>query len=161
MLGGGVLLAALVGAAAGMARSEDKTPSRIMDEIFARKILMGTIDRHMDAIDWMRASSKSFKLAEAVRRVDAISVMLMSFRHLFSPETNQWQADRKRNPARDTFASPRLWTNFDDFYRLAGEASRIAFAASRARGRAEFERQFERLRATCDACHAAYVKADN
>ena len=160
-LGGGALLAASLGAAAGTAWSQDKAPSQAMDEIFARKILMDTIDRQMDAIDWMVTSDKPFNLAEAVERADTISAMLMSFRHLFPPETNRWHRDGKRNPARDTFASPRLWTQFTDFYRRAGEASRVALAASRAKGKAEFSMRFERLRAICDACHAAYVKVDN
>jgi cytochrome c556 len=144
----------------GTALSQDKAPSRDKDEIFARKILMDTIDRQMDAIDWMVTSNKPFDLAEAVERADTISAMLMAFRHLFPPETNQWHPGSKRNPARDSFASPDLWAHFADFYRQAGEASRIALNASRAKRKAELKKQFEMLRTACNSCHAAYVKAD-
>jgi cytochrome c556 len=154
------ILAGMLGTFASVALSQDKAPSTLSDEIFARKILMDTIDRHMDAIDWMVTSNKPFDLAEAVEHADTISAMLMSFRHLFPPETNQWRPDTKHNPARDTFASPALWAHFADFYRQAGEASRVALNASRAKGKAEFKRQFEALRTACDSCHAAYVKAD-
>lgn len=154
------MLGGMLMASAGTAWSQNTAPSRVQDEIFARKILMDTIDRQMDAIDWMVTSNKPFVFAEAIERADTISGMLLSFRYLFPTDTNRWSPDSERNPARDTFASPALWADFADFYRRAGEASDIALAASHARGKAAFVRRFERLRAACNACHAAYVKAD-
>jgi len=152
-----VALGALL--AAGVAFAQDRVVSTLAaDEIFARKIMMDTIDTHMDAIDWMVSSSKPFDLAEATDHADNISAMLLAFPHLFPPETNQWRPNVKLNPARDTFASPDLWTNYADFYRQAAEASKIALTASHAKTEAEFRPHFEALRSACNACHAAYVK---
>jgi cytochrome c556 len=138
--------------------SQDAVPSALKDEIFARKILMDAIDSHMDAIDWMVNSGKAIDLARAAEHADTISVMLMAFPHLFPPSSNQWQPHAKRDPARDTFASPALWPNFADFYRRAAAASRIAFDASHAKRETNFKTQFAALRNACDSCHAAYLK---
>ncbi|MGB6707958.1 MAG: hypothetical protein WBE94_22950, partial [Pseudolabrys sp.] len=53
------------------------------DTIFARKILMGAIDMNMDEIETMLAPGGKFEPAEAVEHSDTISIMLMSFPHLF------------------------------------------------------------------------------
>ena len=149
--------AALLGSSGG-ARTQENSASVVADKIFARKILMDTIDTRMDSIDFMVTSNKPMDFASAVDDADTISAMLLAFPHLFPPETNQWKQDAKRDPARDTFASPELWVKFADFYRRAGEASRIALEASQAKKVEEFKTHFEALRAACDACHALYVK---
>ncbi len=107
---------------------------------------MDTIDSQLDAIDWMLVSDKPLDLEKAYERANNISVMLMTFPHLFPPATNQWQPNAKRDPARDTFASPDVWVNFADFYRQAAAASRIAFDASRAKERQTFRANIETLR---------------
>jgi cytochrome c556 len=150
----------LVAAAHTTAMSQDHNAAGLKDEIFARKILMDTIDHHMDAIDWMLNSGKPVDLAEASGHADTISVMLMAFPHLFPAGTNQWQPNSARNPARDTFASPQLWTNFSDFYQRAAAASKLAYNASRARRESDLRNFMASLRAACDSCHALYVKTD-
>jgi cytochrome c556 len=122
--------------------------------------MMETIDDNMDAMDWMVVSGRPIDLAKTFVQADAISVMLMAFPHLFPPNTNQWRPGAKRDPARDTFASPDLWTNYDDFYRQAAAASKLAYAASRSKQEADFRKNFEALRNACDSCHALYVKPD-
>lgn len=119
---------------------------------------MDSIDSHMDAIDWMVNSGKAIDLPRAVEHADTISIMLMAFPHLFPSSSNQWRPNAKRDPARDTFASPTLWANFADFYRQAAAASRIAFNASRAKREADFKTYMIALRSACDSCHAAYLK---
>ncbi len=146
--------------APGAALSEDKTPSHATDEIFARKILMDTIDSHMNAVDWMLSADKPVDLPQAAEHIDTVSAMLMAFPHLFPPDTNQWQPNVKRDPARDTFAAPELWANFDDFYRQAAATSRMAFELSRTNKEAEFRSRFADLREACEACHDGYVKSD-
>jgi cytochrome c556 len=143
---------------ASSAKAEDKAPSTLRDEIFARKILMDSIDEHLDAIDWILSAGTPIDLAKANEHADTISIMLMAFPHLFPPNTNQWRPNVKRDPARDTFAAPELWTNFADFYRQAAAASRLAFTASRAKREVDFEAQVEALRNACAACHARYMK---
>ena len=119
---------------------------------------MDAIDSHMDAIDWMVNSGKAIDLHEVGEHADTISIMLMAFPHLFPSSSNQWRPNAKRDPARDTFASPALWASYADFYRQAAAASRIAFKASRAKREADFKTHFAALRSACDSCHAAYLK---
>jgi cytochrome c556 len=147
---------------AAVAKDDIVKDDVVKDDIFARKIMMDTIDRHMDAIDWMLTSGKPIDLAAAGEDADTMSVMLQAFPHLFPPATNQWRADAKgeRDPARDTFAAPELWANFADFYQRAAAAAKTAYAASRARSDGELRKAMAALRTACDSCHALYVKGD-
>ena len=99
-------------------------------------------------------------LAEGQEHADTISIMLMAFPHMFPPSTNQWVAGADRDPATDTYASPEVWVRFPDFYQLADAASKIAFAASRAKRADDFKAQIVQLRSACDGCHAAFQKVD-
>jgi cytochrome c556 len=130
------------------------------DTIFARKILMGAIDMNMDEIETMLAPEGKLDLAEGQEHSETISTMLMAFPHMFPPATNQWKAGATRDPATDTFASPELWTNFADFYARAGEASKIAWSASRAKRPADFRVFIGQLRERCNGCHALNMKTD-
>jgi cytochrome c556 len=155
------IVAALAGvlcAPSGAAWSQDRVPSALKDEIFARKILMDAVDLHMDAIDWMVSSDKPIDMSKAKEHADTISIMFMAFPHLFPANSNQWRQDAKRDPGRDTFAAPELWANYPDFYRRAAQASKIALVASRTKREADFRKQFAVLREACDSCHAAFVK---
>ena len=152
------ILTALLCALSGAAFSQDMAPSILRDEIFARKILMDFIDSHMDAIDWMLVSGKAIDFAKAGEHADTISLMLMAFPHLFPASTNQWRPNVQRDPARDTFASPDLWSNFADFYRQVGAASQIAFDASRSKREEDFRSRMAALRNACDSCHVLYLK---
>ena len=130
------------------------------DTIFARKILMGAIDMNMDEIETMLAPEGKLVLSDAREHAETISTMLMAFPHLFPPATNQWKPGADRDPATDTFANPDLWSNFAEFYRRAGEASKIAWDASRAKRPDEFRSLIGQLRQRCNACHASNLKAE-
>jgi cytochrome c556 len=130
------------------------------DTIFARKILMGAIDMNMDEIETMLAPEGKLELAEGQEHAETISTMLMAFPHMFPPGTNQWKPGADRDPATDTFASPDVWSNFAEFYQRATAASKLAYAASRAKRVADFKPLIAQLRAACNACHAAYMKTD-
>ena len=130
------------------------------DTIFARKILMGAIDMKMEEIETMLAPNGKFDAAEAQEHADTISIMLMSFPHLFPADTNQWMPNVERDPGRDTYAAPELWTNYADFYARAAKASKVAYNASRAQQGSAFKTFAIELRAACDSCHAAYLKSD-
>jgi cytochrome c556 len=130
------------------------------DTIFARKIMMGAIDLNMDEIETMLAPEGKLHLADAQEHADTISIMLMAIPHMFPPDTNQWAPNVDRDPATDTYAAPDLWTNFADFYQRAGEASKIALEAARAKGAEDFRARIRDLRAACDSCHALYQKTD-
>ena len=152
-------LAAAVFAASFAAQGQDGLPPP-KDTIFARKILMGAIDMNMDEIETMLAPGGKFEPAEAVEHSDTISIMLMSFPHLFPPSTNQWQPNVDRDPATDTVASPDLWRNFPDFYQRAQAASKLALDATKAKTGNEFKGLIVQLRAACNGCHAAYMKTE-
>jgi cytochrome c556 len=130
------------------------------DTIFARKILMGAIDMNMDEIETMLAPEGKLVLGDAQEHAETISTMLMAFPHLFPPPTNQWKPGADRDPATDTFANPDLWSNFAEFYRRAGEASKIAWDASRAKRPDEFRSLIGQLRQRCNACHALNLKPE-
>ena len=89
-----------------------------------------------------------------------ISTLLMAFPHLFPPSTNQWKEGATRDPATDTFANPAIWSNFPDFYKRAGEASKIAWNASRAKRPDEFRAQIRESRLRCNGCHALNMKTE-
>src|SRR5215475_5559408 len=142
---------------ASIALAQDQgTP--LKDTIFARKIMMGAIDMNMDEVETMLLPEGKLNLAEGTEHADTISIMLMAIPHLFPASTNQWKPNVDRDPATDTFASPDLWTNFADFYKRAGDASKTALEAARARKPEDFRARIVELRAQCNACHALYQK---
>lgn len=149
---------ALLAGAAAHGQDQDLPPAK--DTIFARKILMGAIDANMDEIETMLAPEGKLDLKDAREHADTISIMLMSFPHLFAPRTNQWKAGADRDPATDTFASPDVWTGFAAFYQRATAASKLAFEASKAKRADDFRPLIVQLRAACDGCHAAYMKTE-
>jgi cytochrome c556 len=145
---------------AAPASGQDQRAATPSDTIFARKTLMDAISEKMDALEAASAANRTIELGEAHEFADVISVLLMAFPHMFPAATNQWKPNVDKDPAFDTYAAPELWTRFADFYKRAGDASRIAYTASRATGEAEFKAAVVALRGACDGCHAAYQKTD-
>jgi len=151
-------LIALLIAAGGIAVAQERKADVVKDAIFARKILMDSINNNMDEIEGMISSGKPIPMDEAREHADLISVMLMAFPHLFPDSTNQWKPNVQRDPGTDTFAAPAVWTNFADFYDRAAKASKTAYNASRAKTEGDFKSFAKQLRESCDSCHAAYQK---
>jgi cytochrome c556 len=142
------------------ASGQDQSEAIVKDAIFARKILMNTIGTNMDELETMTSSNKPINLAEGHEHADNISVLLMAFPHLFGAATNQWKPNVERDPGRDTYASPDLFTHYADFYARAASASKTAFRASRAEKESEFRNYVAELRVACDSCHGLYLKTD-
>ena len=153
-----VAVGVLVGAPFALAQAPSSPPP--MDTIFARKILMGAIDMNMDTIETMLAPNGKLDAAEAREHADTISIMLMSFPHLFPSATNQWKPGTDRDAATDTYASPDVWANFVDFYQRASTASKLAQQASNAKRLDEFKELIGQLRAACNSCHEKYMKTN-
>ena len=86
--------------AAPFALGQEPSGPPAKDTIFARKILMGAIDMNMDAIETMLAPNGKLDAAEAQEHADTISIMLMSFPHMFPAGTNQWKPGADRDPAK-------------------------------------------------------------
>jgi len=158
LMAGAIVLAA--GSMIELTWGQDRSPAIAKDAIFARKILMDAIGRNMDEIESMTASPKGVDMTEGREHADNISIMLMAFPHLFFPDTNQWKPNVERDPGRDTYAAPELWTRYADFYARAAEASKVAYKASRAQQEVDFKTFAVQLRAACDSCHATYLKTD-
>jgi cytochrome c556 len=153
-----VLIVLALWAAAPIALAQDDATPPAKDTIFARKIVMGTIDMNMDEVETMLAPGGKLDDAEAREHLDIISVLLMAFPHMFAASTNQWKPGADRDPALDTFASPEVWTSYDDFYKRAAGASKAAFDASRAKRADDLKALVAELRAACNSCHASYLK---
>ena len=153
-----MLAVSLLAGDIALAQEQGVTPPK--DTIFARKILMGAINTNMDEIETMLSPGETLNLAEGQEHADTISIMLMTFPHLFPPATNQWKDGADRDAALDTYASPTVWSDFADFYQRAAAASKIAFEASRAKNAGDFRAQIGELRNACNSCHAAYQKVD-
>jgi cytochrome c556 len=142
------------------ASGQDQSEAIVKDAIFARKIVMNTIGTNMDELETMTSSDKPINLTEGHEHADNISVLLMAFPHLFGAATNQWKPNVERDPGRDTYASPDLFTHYADFYARAASASKTAFRASRAEKESEFRNYVAELRVACDSCHGLYLKTD-
>jgi cytochrome c556 len=156
-----LIAALLIGVGlAAPGRAQDQSAATPPDTIFARKTVMDAISEKMDALEAASASNRNIDLGAAHESADVISVLLMAFPHMFPAATDQWKPNVERDPALDTYAAPELWTRFADFYKRAGNASKIAYKASRAGGEAEFKAAVGELRGACDGCHVVYQKTD-
>lgn len=143
-----------------MASGQTSDQPGMKDTIFARKTLMGAIDRNMDEVETMLAPDGKLDSADAREHTDTISVMLMSFPHLFPAASNQWKPGVTRDPATDTYAAPELWSDFADFYSRATAASKTALKANQATTLVEFKTLVGELRTACNGCHAKYLKTE-
>ncbi len=157
---GGMMVAAWATAfSVSAAWAQDPTAKIAADAIIARKTVMNALSDKMDDIEGAISVGK-VDLERAHTAADTISVFLMAFPHLFPPATNQWKPTGDRDPATDTFASPEIWPQFADFYQQADAASKSAYNASRSQNENELKAAVARLRAQCNACHAAYLKSN-
>ena len=134
LIGSGLMGLVLFGLAAP-ALAQDQSAATSSDAIFARKTVMDTISEKMDALEAASAANRAIDLAAAHEQADALSVLLLAFPHMFPAATNQWKPNVEKDPAVDTYAAPELWTKFPDFYKRAGDASKMAYTASRPPGR--------------------------
>jgi cytochrome c556 len=122
--------------------------------IEARRVLMIEAERLIMPIDafTIGAPADPDVLRENARAIEA---MLLSLPHLFPPTTNRYDPTVLESA---TVALPAIWQNFDAFLAQA-EAAEMAAAALLATADDDSLRVAAmRLRAACDACHAAYMK---
>ena len=124
------------------------------DVITARQELMEHIEILMEPIDTIQVKpvGDAAKLHVAA---ETISAMLLAVPHLFPPTTNLYDP-KAAIPA--TLALPAIWRDFGSFYGLAAAASSAAQAMAETQGDAPLRAASLRLRASCDACHALYLR---
>lgn len=154
----GAVLCILAFLAAVSASSQDEAPGRtgstaVDDIIAARQALMSEIERLMLPIDLYAVGEPAE--AEAMRSAAmSISRMLLATPHLFPPTTNLFDAQAELPK---TIAMPAIWENFSGFYALARSATAAADALSYSETPDELRHNALGLRASCDACHAAFM----
>jgi len=131
--------------------------TRPTEMLFARRILMDAIGRNND---WLHDSVDghfAWDAAEVRARLDAISAMLLTFPHLYHPNTNIWSEDAEAaDAAAVSLSTDQVWAAFDAFYALAVAASETALQAAEARDRAETVRLIDALEVQCETCHEGY-----
>jgi cytochrome c556 len=124
------------------------------DVITARQELMEEIEKLMEPIDTVEV--KGVQNPDGLRASAAtISAMLLAVPHLFPPTTNRYDPT-VTEPA--TLALPGIWKDFGSFYQLAGAAATAAQAMADTQGTEPLRTAGLRLRASCDACHALYLR---
>jgi cytochrome c556 len=124
------------------------------DVINARQELMEHIELLMEPIDTLQV--KDTHDPDRVRAAaETVSAMLLAVPHLFPPTTNLYDP-KVQMPV--TLALPAIWKDFTTFYQLAGAASKAAEAMAYAHGQGPMRNASLRLRASCDACHALYLR---
>jgi hypothetical protein len=156
LVGLGVALSLCAGAPIALAQDGAIPPAK--DTIFARKIVMGTIDMNMDEVETMLAPGGKPDPVEAREHLDIISVLLMAFPHLFPAASNQGRKAPIATPR--SIPSPRPSSGAA----LATSTSaRPPHRSSPSRPAAPRERATSKtlvadLRTACNACHASYLK---
>jgi cytochrome c556 len=128
--------------------------TRPKDVIVARQELMEHIEELMEPIDTIQVKDTD-DLDTLRHNGEVISAMLLALPHLFPPTTNLY--DPKAEEPK-TLALPPIWKNFDNFYTLATAASKAAEDLSQTEGEAAMKTASLRLRASCDACHSAFLR---
>jgi len=124
------------------------------DVITARQELMEEIEHLMQPIDTFQVKDDADP--EKLRAsAGTISAMLLAVPHLFPPTTNLYDP-KPEMP--ETLALPAIWKDFGTFYKLAAAASSAAQTMAEATGKEPLRAAGRRLRASCDACHALYLR---
>jgi cytochrome c556 len=123
------------------------------DVISARRWLMDELEQLIRPIDAFAAGdpADAGRLREAAATVAA---MLATVPHLFPPTTDRYDPTAD---VPDTLAMPAIWQDFDAFYRLATASTSAAETLAGADA-GSLRQAAATLRASCDACHALYLR---
>jgi len=154
---------ATAAALAGIALAADAAPGQgpgwtgitnPQDVIRARQELMEHIEELMQPIDTIQVKDTN-DLDTLRGNAEIISAMLLAVPHLFPPTTNRYDP-KAEEPA--TLALPAIWKDFGSFYELATAASSAAQTMAETKGKEPLRTASLKLRASCDACHALYLR---
>lgn len=128
--------------------------SRPSDVIQARSELMEHMEELMRPIDTITVGPVT-NVDTLHFNAEVVGAMLRAVPHLFPPTTNLYDP-RSTTPA--TIALPAIWKNWDAFYQLAQSAAESAEQFAQTRGDDALRDASRRLRASCDACHAPFLR---
>jgi cytochrome c556 len=126
-------------------------PEQIIE---ARRALMTEAETLMKPVDSFIVGEPAD--AELLRaNAAAIAAMLLAVPHLFPPTTNRFDPEAHDPP---TIALPAIWQRFPAFQTFAQSAEHAAAALAISEEAGPLRDASARLRASCDACHAAFMK---
>jgi cytochrome c556 len=148
---GGVVLAADAVPGQGQGWTGITNPKAV---ITARQELMEHMEILMQPIDTITVSEVR-NVNQLHENAEVLGAILLAVPHLFPPTTNLYDP-KVTMPA--TLALPPIWQNFGSFYDLAAAASKAADAMAVTKGNAALRAASLKLRASCDACHALYLR---
>ncbi len=130
--------------------------SKPADVIRARGALMEQMEVLMQPIDTITIKTGAVHDADQLRRnAEVVSAILTAVPHLFPPTTNLYDPKSTTPP---TIALPAIWQNFDAFFQLAAAASKTAGRLAKTKGDDAMRKASLELRASCDACHAVFLR---
>jgi len=125
------------------------------DVIAARQALMMDMERLMEPIDSFTVGEDEDP-EELASAATTIAQMLRAVPHLFPPTTDLYDPAAETPP---TIALPAIWQNFSAFYMLANASAASAESLAKAKTPDALRNGGVALRATCDACHAPFLRA--
>jgi len=128
--------------------------TRPAEVIAARQALMLEVEKFMRGIDTY-AFGEPGDLVTLQQDAASVGQLMLALPHLFPPTTNLFDAAADTP---QTLALSTVWENFEDFYNLAIQSSATATDASLLNDPEQFRQAGLAMRATCDACHAAYMR---
>jgi cytochrome c556 len=122
--------------------------------IEAREELMVEMERIMRPLDSYTIGEPAEP--EELRSIaQTVSVMMLAVPHLFPPTTNLY--DPKATELK-TLALPPIWQNWAAFEKLAVASHEKAEEVAKMQTPADLKAGALALRATCDACHAGFLR---
>lgn len=122
--------------------------------IEAREALMVEMERIMRPLDSYTIGEPA--APEDLRSVaQTVSQMMLAVPHLFPPTTNLYDPNV---PIPKTLALPPIWQNWAAFEKLAEASHEEAEKVAKMQTPAELKAGALALRATCDACHAGFLR---
>lgn len=125
-----------------------------MEIIEARRVLMQETERQIRSIDQYTLGTPAdpAALRSAAQTIEAL---LLPLPHLFPPTTNLFDPTTREPP---TIALPSVWENFAAFQEMNVRAEAAAARLMDADDEEALRDAARALRASCDACHAAFTK---
>jgi cytochrome c556 len=122
--------------------------------IEAREALMVEMERIMRPLDSYTIGEPAEP--EELRSIaQTVSQMMLAVPHLFPPTTNLYDP---KAAIPKTLALPPIWQNWAAFEKLAVASHEEAEKVAKMQTPAELKAGALALRATCDACHAGFLR---